>query len=97
VTLERERAQRGGDQAGGAFLPPMCAPRVPYGGDSEAVPERVMNDLKTYASRRWAGHGSTLYLWKAKDVDTAVRCVVYEQGEPMSVFDGTRELNPSEG
>ena len=77
---------------------------------AKQCPERVMNDLKAYASRRlrdagfdgnrrkrWARHGSTLYLWKAKDVDTAVRCVVYEQGEPMAVFDGTRELNPSEG
>ena len=52
---------------------------------AKQCPERVMNDLKTYASRRWAGHGSTLYLWKAKDVDTAVRCVVYEQGADVGI------------
>ena len=67
----------------------------------EAVvrPEKVMNDIKSYASRRlskaeahepdrkrWARHGSTRWLWKDQDVLDAVRYVVEEQGEPMALF-----------
>ena len=70
------------------------------------APERVMNDFKRYASRhlnarrfdaargrRWIRPGSTQYLWKPEDVDTAVYYVLYAQGEPMAVFDGTRQSN----
>jgi len=45
--------------------------------ESEAAPERIMNDFKSYASRqlnrmgldrpgrkRWARHGSTRWIWK---------------------------------
>ena len=66
---------------------------------AEARPERVMNDLKSYASRclnrvgldepsrkRWARHGSTRWLWSREDVLAAIRYVVDEQGAPMSVF-----------
>jgi REP element-mobilizing transposase RayT len=62
-------------------------------------PERVMNDLKSYASRglnclgrdgpdrsRWARHGSTRWLWNDRNVQEAIRYVVEEQGEPMAVF-----------
>jgi REP element-mobilizing transposase RayT len=68
--------------------------------ESESQPERIMNDLKSYASRhlnrmgldqaarkRWARHGSTRWLWKAEHVSAAVRYVVDEQGERMSVFE----------
>ena len=67
--------------------------------ESEARPERVMNDFKAYASRalsrfkpeladsrRWARHGSTRWLWKDQDVREAVRYVVERQGEPMAVY-----------
>jgi REP element-mobilizing transposase RayT len=67
--------------------------------ESELRPERVMNDLKSYASRalnrlgrdepdrrRWAHHGSTRWLWKDDEVRAAMRYVVEEQGEPMAVF-----------
>ena len=70
--------------------------------ESEARPERIMNDLKSYASRclnrigldqparkRWARHGSTRWLWKAENVSAAVRYVVDEQGERMSVFEAS--------
>jgi REP element-mobilizing transposase RayT len=70
--------------------------------ESEARPERIMNDLKSYASRylnrigldqparkRWARHGSTRWLLNAENVSAAVRYVVDEQGEPMSVFEAT--------
>jgi REP element-mobilizing transposase RayT len=67
--------------------------------EAEARPEKVMNDFKSYASRRlnrtsadgrdrkrWARHGSTRWLWNRDDVGAAVRYVVEEQGEPMAVF-----------
>ena len=67
---------------------------------AEARPERLMNDFKSYASRclnragldqparnRWARHGSTRWLWKRDDVLAAIRYVVYEQGDPMAVFE----------
>jgi REP element-mobilizing transposase RayT len=68
--------------------------------EAEAPPERVMNDVKSYASRRlnrtdldgparkrWARHGSTRWLWKSEHVSEAIRYVVDEQGDPMSVFE----------
>ncbi len=68
--------------------------------EAEAKPERVMNDLKSYASRylnrtgletparkRWARHGSTRWLWKRENVSAAIRYVVDEQGDPMAVFE----------
>ena len=68
--------------------------------EAEARPERIMNDLKSYASRwlnrlgldgparkRWARHGSTRWLWKPENVSAAIRYVVDEQGEPMAVFE----------
>ena len=68
--------------------------------ESEAQPERIMKDLKSYTSRhlnrlgrdqaarkRWARHGSTRWLWKTEQVSAAVRYVVDGQGERMSVFE----------
>jgi REP element-mobilizing transposase RayT len=70
--------------------------------EAEVPPERVMNDLKSYASRylnqlgldesgrkRWARHGSTRWLWKLDNVLAAIRYVVDEQGERMAVFERT--------
>ena len=71
-------------------------------------PEKVMNDVKSYASRqlnrmdgteperkRWARHGSTRWLWKDQDVRDAVRYVVDEQGTPMAVHvaEGTEQTS----
>jgi len=69
--------------------------------EGEATPERIMNDLKAYASRclnqrecdepgrkRWARHGSTRWLWKPEHVSTAIRYVIDAQGEPMAAFEG---------
>jgi REP element-mobilizing transposase RayT len=68
--------------------------------EADVRPERVMNDLKSYASRclnrmgldesdrkRWARHGSTRWLWKEEHVSAAIRYVVDEQGDPMAVFE----------
>lgn len=62
--------------------------------------EQVLNAFKGYASRaldrvaldppnrrRWARHGSTLYLWTSERISAAVRYVVCEQGEPMAVWE----------
>ena len=70
--------------------------------EADARPERIMNDLKAYASRwlnrmgldqparkRWAWHGSTRWLWKSEDISAAIRYVVDGQGEPMAVFEAT--------
>ncbi len=58
------------------------------------APERMMNDFKSWATRRmaeasllaretkpWGRHGSTRYLWKQADLDGAVRYTLHEQGE----------------
>lgn len=67
--------------------------------EANAMPEKIMKDLKAYASRRldrsgldpqsrkrWVRHGSTRYLWKPKQLSTAVRYVIEGQGKPMDVF-----------
>jgi REP element-mobilizing transposase RayT len=67
--------------------------------EAEVRPEKVMNELKAYASRelnrlgrdtpdrkRWARHGSTRWLWSDQDVQMALRYVVEEQGEAMALF-----------
>jgi REP element-mobilizing transposase RayT len=72
---------------------------------SDATPERVMNDLKSYASRvlnrmafdapdrkRWARHGSTRWLRDREDVSTAIEYVIRKQGTPMAVFVATEEF-----
>jgi REP element-mobilizing transposase RayT len=66
---------------------------------AEVAPERIMNDLKSYASRylnrlgidapdrkRWTRHGSTRWLNKREEVSGAIRYVAEKQGEPMAVF-----------
>jgi REP element-mobilizing transposase RayT len=70
--------------------------------DADILPERIMNDLKSYASRclnrlglddhdrkRWARHGSTRWLWKPESVSAAIQYVVDRQGDPMAVFEAT--------
>jgi REP element-mobilizing transposase RayT len=62
-------------------------------------PERVMNDLKSYASRclngagvdeagrkRWTRHGSTRWLWDRESIAAAIKYVVEDQGDPMAVY-----------
>jgi REP element-mobilizing transposase RayT len=56
------------------------------------TPERVMNDLKAYATRRlakdglivrnrpvWSRHGSTRYLWSESDIEAATAYVLHGQ------------------
>jgi REP element-mobilizing transposase RayT len=59
------------------------------------APERVMNDLKAYASRaltlgavddcpgrRWTRHGSTRYISAQLSLEAAIDYVLHQQGEP---------------
>ena len=66
-------------------------------------PEIILNTFKAYATRnlnkktiikkRWTRHGSTRYLWNVESVEAAIKYVIEEQGEPMTVFeDKNREL-----
>lgn len=63
-------------------------------------PEVVLNAIKINAScqlneggfdhrerKRWTRHGSTRYLWRSESVIRAAQYVVYEQGDPMEVFE----------
>jgi REP element-mobilizing transposase RayT len=76
---------------------------------AEAPPERVMNDLKSYTSRRlneaavdppgrkrWTRHGSTLYLWTEEAVASKIAYTVLEQGEPMACY-ADAEFDPRRG
>jgi REP element-mobilizing transposase RayT len=54
----------------------------------KAYSSRALNDSEL-DSQRWARHGSTRYLWTGDAVQAAIRYVVYEQGEPMGVFEIT--------
>lgn len=69
-----------------------------------ATPEKIMSDLKPYASRRlkeqlnepadrkrWTQHGSTLYLWNEQQLAEKITYVLHGQGPPMAVYDGTSE------
>ena len=66
---------------------------------SAATPEMIMNASKSYASKRlnelnlgeqgrkrWARHGSTRWLKQPESISAALRYVIEEQGEAMSVF-----------
>jgi REP element-mobilizing transposase RayT len=63
------------------------------------VPERILNDFKSYSSRwlnesgfdqagrkRWSHHGSTRYLWTPQQILAAIQYVLEAQGEPMEVY-----------
>ena len=69
--------------------------------NGETTPERIMNDLKSFASRRlnelgfegsdrkrWARHGSTRWLWKREAVLAAIEYVADKQGEQMALYVG---------
>jgi len=68
--------------------------------EAACKPEPVLLALKSYASRRinqecnggedrlrrWARHGSTLYLFDARSFHAAMDYVVNRQGDPMELF-----------
>ena len=64
-------------------------------------PGRLMSDMKARASRdlsragfenaerrRWTRHGSTKHLFRESDVQEKINYTLYEQGPPMSIYDG---------
>ena len=63
-------------------------------------PELVLNGFKAYATRAlrrkklmpvkvkpWARHGSTVYLWKERDVGKAIEYVMLSQGDDLFRLD----------
>jgi len=67
--------------------------------EGEAPPEEILKAFKAYASRwlamlpgeasrrrRWARHGSTVWLWKDRDFHDAIVYVADRQGAPMECF-----------
>jgi REP element-mobilizing transposase RayT len=66
------------------------------GDETHTKQERIMRDLKIYASRRlnavtcldrrWSRHGSTLYLWDRVSVHDAIVYVYEGQGQPMERY-----------
>ena len=67
--------------------------------EAKQVPERILTEIKAYASRalsragfdgrtrkRWARHGSTRYLWQPQHAKAAIEYVVFGQGGPMAVW-----------
>jgi REP element-mobilizing transposase RayT len=71
--------------------------------EADIKPERIMNDLKSYASRclnasetprkRWTRHGSTRWLWNPENVTAAIGYVLESQGEPMAVYEAEEPLH----
>lgn len=72
--------------------------------------ERLLIDLKAYASRRlqeqgldapgrrrWSRHGSTKYLWTPEHLEAAIRSVVEEQGVPLAVGENVERAVPEDG
>lgn len=64
---------------------------------AQESPERILNDLKAYATRklkqadsqdikRWTRHGSSRYLFEQESISAAIAYVRNEQGEPMAVY-----------
>ena len=66
---------------------------------SAEKPERIVISIKASAShelnlsgldtsniKRWTKHASTKYLWRNENVERAIHYVLYEQGEPMSIY-----------
>jgi REP element-mobilizing transposase RayT len=69
---------------------------VVVGSDGEHGPERVLTDLKAYATRAlrarslvasgsaaWSRHGSTHWLWNEQDVDSAIDYTLNYQGRDL--------------
>jgi len=78
---------------------------VPFVVHAMLSPENIMNTIKAYSSRRlnesklerlrinrWTRHGSTRYLWREEEVEATMQYVVYEQGNPMAVFENKERL-----
>jgi REP element-mobilizing transposase RayT len=64
---------------------------------ADETPERVMNTLKSWSTRRlveanlldhgrkaWSRHGSTRYLWNKDQLAQAFHYTLHEQGPPLS-------------
>jgi REP element-mobilizing transposase RayT len=74
---------------------------------ARAQPEFVLNTFKSYSSRklnracldplrrkRWTRHGSTKYLWTPGSVESAIKYVIEEQGEPLCIYNRAAKAEP---
>jgi REP element-mobilizing transposase RayT len=55
-------------------------------GKFKAYASRALNRERGRLEKRWAHHGSTIYLWRAADVHDAVEYVYARQGAPMARY-----------
>ena len=73
---------------------------------AHAKPEKIMNDFKSYATRRlkdgyknilpgklWTRHGSTRYLWQENELTDAVNYVCHGQGHIMALGQTISQTN----
>jgi len=70
--------------------------------NADSTPERILNDLKSYATRRlgeaglipkdsrvWTRHGSTRYLWDGESVSRA--CAYVREGQGADLFEAAHD------
>ena len=70
-------------------------------------PEPVLDAFKSYSTRAlrraglisagvkpWFRHGSTIYLWKERDVAKAIECVMLGQGDDLFSLDDDEYQRP---
>ena len=55
-------------------------------GNLKSFPSRALNERFGKVERRWARHGSTIWLWDPHRLQRAVDYVVREQGRPMDFY-----------
>lgn len=68
-----------------ALLQPDC-PVDRALGYLKARATLALRETHPLRQRFWTKHGSTRYLWKREDIDSAADYTISEQGEPMSVY-----------
>jgi REP element-mobilizing transposase RayT len=67
-----------------ATIPPQEATRK-----LKAYSSRALNERFGLKARRWATHGSMVWLWEPNRLDRAVDYVVRGQGKPMALYVNT--------
>lgn len=66
----------------------VSAPKKPevVPGKPKAYSSRALNKAYGKRMKHWSRHGSTVYLWDARQLQSAVDYVVYGQGPAMSCY-----------
>lgn len=55
-------------------------------GKMKAYSSRALNEASGRTSKRWSGHGSTVWLWDVHQLARTVDYVVHGQGAPMACY-----------